>query len=431
MAMMMTGRVLLVCALCVLWCGVGCGFAKEEETQDEFCNSTYLEFLNLLANKNDAELKEKYCKNEDDETKCVNTLKNNIADAMKKEKTEEDNAADRDPNVAHALGVPVGSSTKKSSTAAGVNNAGVSPPITPTLKVEGDVDAKVNSPVGGAGPQPRSDDVRSETERSHLSEAEGSNQHSVDVQYATIHSKDEETPQTGLQSTEAREGTEEAPAPSQDPPNTDESHEDKSRKVAAPGTIPAENTSSGSNQEQNIPVFILPVAVTPPAAWINEGPEKNFQNAQISDATLKDEGQHRESTAGNEYGTTVQSAAEQSNTTTPGDSDDSTAAAAAVQPEDGMESNPAKNDLSPPSTEDAAQLSTAPDAEDASNSEENTNSQSAGNLNVIIATVTQRNNTTKPTDSDSDGSTAVSHTTSPLLLLLFVACAAAAAVVVA
>ncbi|KAF8307392.1 Mucin-associated surface protein (MASP), subgroup S103 [Trypanosoma cruzi] len=31
MAMTMTGRVLLVCALCVLWCGAGGGFAKEAE----------------------------------------------------------------------------------------------------------------------------------------------------------------------------------------------------------------------------------------------------------------------------------------------------------------------------------------------------------------------------------------------------------------
>ncbi|EKF98692.1 mucin-associated surface protein (MASP), putative, partial [Trypanosoma cruzi] len=30
MAMMMTGRVLLVCALCVLWCGSGGGFAEDE-----------------------------------------------------------------------------------------------------------------------------------------------------------------------------------------------------------------------------------------------------------------------------------------------------------------------------------------------------------------------------------------------------------------
>ncbi|RNC51809.1 mucin-associated surface protein (MASP), partial [Trypanosoma cruzi] len=32
MAMMMTGRVLLVCALCVLWCGAGGSFANEERT---------------------------------------------------------------------------------------------------------------------------------------------------------------------------------------------------------------------------------------------------------------------------------------------------------------------------------------------------------------------------------------------------------------
>ncbi|EKF27283.1 mucin-associated surface protein (MASP), putative, partial [Trypanosoma cruzi marinkellei] len=34
MAMMMTGRVLLVCALCVLWCGVGCGGVCEEAPAD-------------------------------------------------------------------------------------------------------------------------------------------------------------------------------------------------------------------------------------------------------------------------------------------------------------------------------------------------------------------------------------------------------------
>ncbi|PBJ81144.1 mucin-associated surface protein [Trypanosoma cruzi cruzi] len=44
-------------------------------------------------------------------------------------------------------------------------------------------------------------------------------------------------------------------------------------------------------------------------------------------------------------------------------------------------------------------------------------------------TITMRNDTATP--GDSDGSTAVSHTTSPLLLLILVACAAAAAVVAA
>ncbi|RNF07841.1 mucin-associated surface protein (MASP), partial [Trypanosoma cruzi] len=36
MAMMMTGRVLLVCALCVLWCGL-CGVAADAGDYDVYC----------------------------------------------------------------------------------------------------------------------------------------------------------------------------------------------------------------------------------------------------------------------------------------------------------------------------------------------------------------------------------------------------------
>ncbi|KAF5217241.1 Mucin-associated surface protein (MASP) subgroup S030 [Trypanosoma cruzi] len=318
MAMMMTGRVLLVCALCVLWCGAG--GSCDEEKADEFCNNTYLGVLNLLANKSDEELKEKYCKNEDDETTCVNALKKDIADALENEKKKKDNAADREPNVAHGAGVPVGSSKTKSSTASGADNAGMSSPLPLSLKVEGDVDDKVHSPAGGAGPQPHSDDGRREAERSHHSEAEGSNQHGVGVQGKKIHNKDEEKPQAGLKSTEAREGTDGAPAPSQDPPNTAESHEDKSRRVAAPDTTPALNTSSDSNREQTSQSS-SPGGSETTGSSDNEGPEKNSINTQMSGAPLKDEEQHRESTAGNKDSTTVESAAVQSNTTAPGDSD--------------------------------------------------------------------------------------------------------------
>ncbi|ESS55301.1 mucin-associated surface protein (MASP) [Trypanosoma cruzi Dm28c] len=154
--------------------------------------------------------------------------------------------------------------------------------------------------------------------------------------------------------------------------------------------------------------------------------EKNVPSPETAATPQSHRGEGSEGTGEDTKATTV--IANTTDTTNKQSSDGSTAAAAAVQPEDGMESNPAKNDLSPPSTEDAAQLSTAPDAEGASNSEENTKSQSAGNPNVTIAIATQTNHTTKP--GDSDGSTAVSHTTSPLLILL-VACAAAAAVVAA
>ncbi|KAF8277563.1 Mucin-associated surface protein (MASP), subgroup S008 [Trypanosoma cruzi] len=443
---MMTGRVLLVCALCVLWCGAGGRCDVEEALEDEFCNKSYVEALSLLANKTDDEIKRKYCKQDDEKATCLKTLRSNIADALKKEKKKEDNEAQRESDILRDTGASIGRPRAKSSKAAGANTAVLSPPL--PLNVEGSFDAQIHGSAGGAGHQQHSDDVRSEEEQrnhpesrrcgegqaalgecSHVpagdTAAEGSHQHSADVQDKMIHNKGEETPQTGLQSTEAREGTDGAPAPPQDPTNTDESHEDKSRRVAAPDTIPALNTSPDSNQEQTSQ-FSPPSGSETTGSLDNEGTEKNSKNAQISDAQLKDEGQQRESTAGNEDATTVQSAAEKRNTTTPGGSDDSTAAAAAVQPEDGMESNPAKNDLSPPSTEDATQLSMAPDAEGASNSEENTNSQSGGNPNVTIATATQTNHTTKP--SDSDGSTAVSHTTSPLLPLLVVACAAAAVV---
>ncbi|EKF26425.1 mucin-associated surface protein (MASP), putative, partial [Trypanosoma cruzi marinkellei] len=70
------------------------------------------------------------------------------------------------------------------------------------------------------------------------------------MQDKKIHNKDEHTPQTGLKLTEAREGTGGAPAPPQVPPNAAESHEDGSRRVAAPATSPAQNTSSGSSQDQ-------------------------------------------------------------------------------------------------------------------------------------------------------------------------------------
>ncbi|EAN80962.1 mucin-associated surface protein (MASP), putative, partial [Trypanosoma cruzi] len=247
------------------------------------------------------------------------------------EKKMKDNAAEREPSVAHGAGSSVGSPTTTSSTTVGADNAGISSPLPLSLKVEGGVDTNVHSPAGGDGHQPHSDDVRTEEEQRNHSEAEGSNQHSVGVQGKTIHNKDEKTPQTGLKSTEAREGADGAPATSQDQTNTTESHEDKSRRVAAPDTTPALNTSSGSNQEQKSQSS-SPSGSETTGSSDNKGTEKNSQNAQISDAQLKDEEQHHESTAGNEEGTTVESAAVQSNTTKPADSDSSTAVSHTTSP---------------------------------------------------------------------------------------------------
>ncbi|KAF8304342.1 Mucin-associated surface protein (MASP), subgroup S074 [Trypanosoma cruzi] len=81
------------------------------------------------------------------------------------------------------------------------------------------------------------------------------------------------------------------------------------------------------------------------------------------------------------------------------------------------------------------------DKDDAQSSEGQHDSLETGNTNVVptlseaapqtakTTTAAQTNDTATP--DDSDGSTAVSHTTSPLLLLIVVACAAAAVVVAA
>ncbi|KAF8279787.1 Mucin-associated surface protein (MASP), subgroup S016 [Trypanosoma cruzi] len=352
MAMMMTGRVLLVCALCVLWCGAGGRCDVEEALEDEFCNKSYVEALSLLANKTDDEIKKKYCKQDDEKATCLKTLRSNIADALKKEKKKEDNEAQRESDISRDTGASIGSPRAKSSKAAGANTAVLSPPL--PLNVIGGFDAQIHGSAGGAGHQPHSDDVRNEEEQrnhpesgrcgegqdalgecSHVpagdTAAEGPHQHSADVQGKTIHNKGEETPQTGLQSTEAREGTEEAPAPPQDPLNTAESHEEKSRRVAAPDTILALNTSPGSNEEQTSQSS-SPSGSETTGSLDNEGPEKTSINTQMSDAPFNGEGQHRESTVGNEDATTVQSAAVQINTTTTGDSDGSTAASHTTSP---------------------------------------------------------------------------------------------------
>ncbi|KAF5219137.1 Mucin-associated surface protein (MASP) subgroup S008 [Trypanosoma cruzi] len=350
MAMMMTGRVLLVCALCVLWCGAGGGFC-EGALEDEFCSKSYVEALSLLANKTDDEIKEKYCKQDDEKTTCLKTLRSNIADALKNEKTKEDSAAHRESDISRDTGASVGSSRAKSSKAAGANTAVLSPP--PPLNVIGGVDAQIHGSAGGAGHQQHSDDVRSEAEQrnhpesgrcsegqaalgecSHVpagdAAAEGSRQHRVDVQGKKIHKK-EHTPEAGLKSAEAREGTEEAPATPQDPTNTAESHEDKSQRVAAPATIPAENALSGSSQEQTSQSS-SPSGSETTGSLDNEVPEETSINTQMSGAPFNGEGKHRESTAGNEDTTKVVSAAVQSNTATPGDSDGSTAVSHSTSP---------------------------------------------------------------------------------------------------
>ncbi|PBJ80433.1 mucin-associated surface protein [Trypanosoma cruzi cruzi] len=121
----------------------------------------------------------------------------------------------------------------------------------------------------------------------------------------------------------------------------------------------------------------------------------------------------------------VTAAASTSETAINGDSKGSSTAATALRSDDDSQSNPTKDELSQPSSERTAELSTTSDSEDAPDSAEKAAAQNAGIPTTKAIATAKTNDTVTP--GGNDGIKAASHTTSPLLLLL-VACAAAAVV---
>ncbi|RNF05866.1 mucin-associated surface protein (MASP) [Trypanosoma cruzi] len=358
MAMMMTGRVLLVCALCVLWCGAG-GRCEGEAA--------------VLGSR-----------------------------------------AELPPAPAELATIPVGSQGLPH----GVS--GVKDKLSPASSIPREEDEEDDS-------DDDEDEETDETEKK-ITERQGD-------QGGTA-APDSDSTETNLIGTEKETGQSIISAGDISPSNSQETNanptqtEIEKKKDSDENTPAVENALTTVNGENTLPAGIAELYPPPPPKDSVDSREQSGEDTTSegkknvpSPETAVTPQSHRdggsEGTGEDTKATTVTA---NTTDTTSRQSSDSTAAAAAVQPEDGMESNPAKNDLSPPFTEDAAQLSTAPDAEGASNSEENTKSQSAGNPNITIATATQTNHTVTP--ADSDGSTAVSHTTSPLLLLV-VACAAA------
>ncbi|EAN82174.1 Mucin-associated surface protein (MASP) [Trypanosoma cruzi] len=116
---------------------------------------------------------------------------------------------------------------------------------------------------------------------------------------------------------------------------------------------------------------------------------------------------------------TVTTLEEMGDATKKGDSNSSTAATAALRSETGTEGIPTTNHPNRPSTEGATSPEKTSDGEAASANKYDTVPQSAGSTTAP----TTNAKTGETTPVDSDGSTAVSHTTSPLLLLVVAAAA--------
>ncbi|EAN98534.1 Mucin-associated surface protein (MASP) [Trypanosoma cruzi] len=358
MAMMMAGRVLLVCALCVLWCGAGGGFGEETAGRGSGADLP-LESKGLVTSPESSQGLQGGAPGGEGNLTPVVIHEADDDDDNGKTKAEKEKINER--QSVQGGTIAIGSDSREKILSGSGKKTGQ--PI---------LSAKGISPSGSL--ESNANPTQPEVEGTNTEE----NTPAAGNPLTTVNG--EQTVPEGVAGVNL-------PSP---PEEGVDSHEQSGE----------DTTSEG---EKNVP---SPETTATPQSHRDEGSEGTGEDTKAT--------------------TVTPNTTDATNTQS---SDDSTAAAAAVQPEDGMESNPAKNDLSPPSTEVAIQLSTAPDAEGASNSEENTKSQSAGNPNVTIATATQTNHTTKP--GDSDGSTAVSHTTSPLLLLLVVACAAAAAVVAA
>ncbi|PBJ68748.1 mucin-associated surface protein [Trypanosoma cruzi cruzi] len=467
MAMMMTGRVLLVCALCVLWCGTPggrcqegvdpSGFSPAGPTGDATGND-------LLVEEAEGPRREEVGKPKDElgEGTVLNsgitTVEVSETATPDKKTVPAPGPKQEPPPPEKEKVVPTGPSSSGTEPASSkpVSAAGKSQGILPVdQNTEG---GKRNSdavaPKEGTTGQ---SEVASETSNKNGVETrqsqpmvtvsgDGNKQidekslNSAGLRDTTVSheqsqphnindfSKNNKESQTVTAALSKKSLSQKRLQSSKDALETMESDEDTRKKVSDPATD-TKQKSTTEGQEEKIPS--LPAYDDAATNNVEKFIEESLNGSSAYHPTLPQGEQQSERAHGSKKEKTSATVTDnKTDATNTQNSDSSTAAAAAVQPEDGMESNPAKNDLSPPSTEDAAQLSTAPDAEGASNSEENTNSQSGGNPNVTIATATQRNVTTTP--GDSDGSTAVLHTTSPLLLLLLVvACVAAAAVVAA
>ncbi|KAF5217313.1 Mucin-associated surface protein (MASP) subgroup S012 [Trypanosoma cruzi] len=152
-------------------------------------------------------------------------------------------------------------------------------------------------------------------------------------------------------------------------------------------------------------------------------------NNERSGKALLQEGAEHETVAGSQSQTIPAATARNTlGTTLPGDSDNSTTITTAVRSDTGTEGTPTSNHPNRQSIEGATSPGMNSDGEAASAKKYDTVSQSAGS-----STASTTNNKTRDTAShgNSDSSNAVSHTTSPLLLLVVVACAAAPVAVVA
>ncbi|KAF8279634.1 Mucin-associated surface protein (MASP), subgroup S032 [Trypanosoma cruzi] len=401
MAMMMTGRVLLVCALCVLWCGAAVGTEGNgsEEMADPSSSERSQVLQNVLSEPTDGEksLEHKPCSVEpasDVDTAECTKAKTNNSDAISTDPLSPSHAPSN-PNPQKGL-----------------------QPVAPST---GPVQAHQPSPVHVEGVV---EEVREEDDEAKRKELEEQNKQKNQESHEKQLSREkpsvlkanqpvgQEPTLQGDSAQQGRKHQEEAPVQIQqekDVQHRELSQHDQQLQGHEEGRHPDEEQPQIKAQKETV------------ATASSTGPNLTQQSPpHVKLHGMQQEGSVDSSSERLKEEIPSVSTESKSNGTidppSPKASEGEAGAAAALQAEEKDEKF----------RKDAEFFETAVTE---SHHHEQPTENEGETTKEKPAVVT--NNTTITNDSGSDGSTAVSHTTSPLLLLLAVACAAAAAVVAA
>ncbi|EAN90701.1 Mucin-associated surface protein (MASP) [Trypanosoma cruzi] len=440
MAMMMTGRVLLVCALCVLWCGNGFGDARDDRYNEGGRNflththnggndrlrlkadrgliSTRMGLIKAVAAEDDSEggttnalLEEK--------TAAGGISAGSGGDAAPVPKEMEGAAGAGTPFLPSGPGMPgTGAETGQSLMAGQEGNEKNN--LDPKKKEATDSKDKTNdelSSPSGSTPSPPGEKLSS-TGTDDINQLPKGKVTELGVERQDNRESDE-----AIEKEDGEKNTE----------------EEEKQKIKAQ-TESRESKNNAGEKPPSLPAPPPPPPTTPsggPAPSISEGegsPPTELKNSQ-NQKKVTNEATPSESKTDSEATQSSSGVATQGRHSHDTDTEDLMKNAATGSPAETTTTSSTSTSGS------GDHVQNREDKDDAQISEEQHDSLETGNTNGVPtlseaepqtpATVTaaQKNYTTAP--GDSDGSTAASHTTSPLLLLLVFACAAAAAVVAA
>ncbi|EAN89755.1 mucin-associated surface protein (MASP), putative [Trypanosoma cruzi] len=391
MAMMMTGRVLLVCALCVLWCGAAFGHAMED-----YCGEGGGNGLRHTSNGGDDGVSLK--------ADCV-LLSTRMA-LIKAVEAADGQGLSGDPLETSQDSSP-GKKLDDKTSGGGTPGlgGGVAGPATAAA-------AALEPGESGRGEPKRELEVADTAGEEHANDRmKGSERNPENLKNGQSSSFSSGSPVTLGGEGLASEKNSKAAEPSEDGPKVTKLSQQK-----AEGDKENKNDTIligvRENPEKNTEIQTAP---PPPATNGKSSPEDTVRMQQLQQVLDGIESNNNSQT------NSIASIASNQHNEPSADHGES-------GPPSPTANGDAANNEADNSTEDGMP-NNGPAADGAETREKQNENKDANPKETTVTAAAMK--TATPTTGDSDGSTAVSHTTSPLLLLLVVVCAAAAAVVAA